>query len=322
MYDILLKHLEQRKEPIDVIVVGVGFMGFGFLSFLQKMKGIRIPLVISRRPVETRLLLKNSGITVVSEDIQSTSQIRAYADKGYICVSDNLTLIKKYEDAIVLEMTGTIDYGTEAALIALKSKKHVVTMNPELQVTVGSELKVIADAHNVTITDVYGDQPGSLARLIGNAKMMGFKVLVAGNMKRYRDNYATQEKMRPWAKDKGLAVRQTVSFTDGTKQAIEMNLVAGDNTPLEENSSMPTANGQLALSPGKNTFLKVDAIYKNANEEEIDALIRKINSHEAYFLVNGEITYTGDGMFSFFKYRKNFSEKVMKNDSIILFNTD
>ena len=56
--------------------------------------------------------------------------------------------------------------------------------------------------------------------------MMGFKPLVAGNMKRYRDNYATQEKMKPWADNKGLAVKQTVSFTDGTKQAIEMTLVA------------------------------------------------------------------------------------------------
>jgi len=225
MYDILLKHLEQRKEPIDVIVVGVGFMGFGFLSYLQKMKGIRIPLVISRRPVETRLLLKNSGINIVSEDIDSIAQIREYAGKGYMCVSDDLSLLKKYDNAVVLEMTGTIDYGTEASLIALKSRKHVVTMNPELEVTVGSELKVIADAHNVTISDVYGDQPGSLSRLIAQARLMGFKVLMAGNMKRYLDLHATQEQMAPWAKDKGLAVRQTTSFTDGTKQSIEMDLV-------------------------------------------------------------------------------------------------
>jgi len=37
---------------------------------------------------------------------------------------------------------------------------------------------------------------------------------------------ATQKEMQPWADAKGLNVRQTTSFTDGTKQSIEMNLVA------------------------------------------------------------------------------------------------
>ena len=98
-------------------------------------------------------------------------------------------------------------------------------MNPELQATIGTKLKELADAKNVIITDVVGDQPGSIANLIAKARLMGFKVRMAGNMKRYLDVHATQEKMAPWAKDKGLAVRQTTSFTDGTKQSIEMNLV-------------------------------------------------------------------------------------------------
>ena len=82
------------------------------------------------------------------------------------------------------------------------------------------------DKEKLIITDVVGDQPGSLARLIASAHYKGFKVRLAGNMKRYMDVHATQTKMKPWADDKGLAVRQTVSFTDGTKQSIEMNLVS------------------------------------------------------------------------------------------------
>jgi predicted homoserine dehydrogenase-like protein len=73
---------------------------------------------------------------------------------------------------------------------------------------------------------VAGDQPGSLSNLIARAKLMGFDILIAGNMKRFLNRYATQGEMAAWAKDKGLAVRQTTSFTDGTKQSIEMNLVA------------------------------------------------------------------------------------------------
>lgn len=224
MYDLILKKLEKKDKPIDVIVVGLGFMGFGFVSVVKKLKNLRIPLVITRRPDEAKVFLEKKGYKAVAEE--NPAKIKDLADKGYICVSNNLDLIKQYENEIAIEMTGTVAYGTETALKILEAGKQLVTMNPELQATVGTALKKIADQKGLVITDVYGDQPGSLSRLINNAKMMGFKPLIAGNMKRYMDKHATQEKMKPWAEDKGLAVKQTVSFTDGTKQSIEMNLVS------------------------------------------------------------------------------------------------
>jgi len=224
MYQYLLKQLAQRKEPIDVITSGLGFMGFGFIDGSFQLPNLRVALVISRRPSDSKEYLEKHGYKAAV--VHTVSEIETNKLKSIISVSDNLELIKDFKNEILIEMTGTVAHGTEVALKALESGKHLLTMNPELQVTVGSQLKKIADKKGLLISDVYGDQPGSLSRLIGNAKMMGFKVLVAGNMKRYRDNYATQQKMLPWAQDKGLAVRQTVSFTDGTKQAIEMNLVA------------------------------------------------------------------------------------------------
>lgn len=224
MYDIVLNQLSARKEPIDIIMAGMGFMGFGFFSSIARMPGMRIPLVISRRPHETASFLQKKGFAV--QVTSSTKVIQAGALRGVVSVSDDLSLIRKLNSHIVIEMTGTITYGTEVALTAIQAHKHIVTMNPELQATVGAELKVLADRNNVVITDVYGDQPGSLARLISQARVMGFEVKMAGNMKRYLDIHATQEKMAPWAKSKGLAVKQTTSFTDGTKQSIEMNLVA------------------------------------------------------------------------------------------------
>lgn len=224
MNDILLKQLKNKKEPIDVIVSGVGFMSTGFLSSIRHTKGIRVPLVISRRVDAAVKKLEEKGFNVKKEN--NPKKIKEAADQGYICVSNDLDLITTYENTIILEMTGTVVHGTEIGLKALNAGKHLITMNPELQVTVGSKLKKIADEKGLVITDVFGDQPGSLARLINNAKLMGFEILMAGNMKRYMDRSATQQQMQPWADDKGLAVRQTVSFTDGTKQSIEMTLVA------------------------------------------------------------------------------------------------
>lgn len=223
MYKLLTNALEKREKPIDIILVGLGFMGFGFLSNAIKKKNIRIPLVISRQPERAVAMLTEQGIQAVQED--RVDKIKEYAKKNVICVSSNLSLIKDTPSDVVFEVTGTVAYGTKAVLMAIDAKKHVVTMNPELQATVGTELLKRAEKNGVLFTDVAGDQPGSLARLMDYAKNLGFQILLAGNMKRFMNFYATQEQMLPWAKDKGLAVKQTVSFTDGTKQAIEMTLV-------------------------------------------------------------------------------------------------
>jgi predicted homoserine dehydrogenase-like protein len=223
MYDLIRRTLQTRTEPLDVVVVGLGFMGFGFLSHTRQTPGLRVPLVITRDVARSSAFLESKGFKVHHDE--NPERIRAYADMGAVGVSDNLDLIASYPNHVVFEVTGTIAYGTEAALRAVEAGKHLVTMNPELQVTVGSALKRKADAHGVLVTDVMGDQPGNLANLIHKTRLQGFDIRLAGNMKRFLDIRATQAKMKPWADDKGLSARQTTSFTDGTKQAIEMELV-------------------------------------------------------------------------------------------------
>jgi len=224
MYNMILKQLEKKNEPIEVIVVGLGFMGFGLISLMRKLPWMRVPLVISRRPNEACSFLENHGFKVTIAN--NHSSIKDLASKGYVCVSDNLKVLKDYENNVVISTTGTIDYETRVALATLNAKKHLITMNVELQATLGTELKRLADQNGVIITDVLGDQPGSLARFIAKAKLMGFRPILGGNMKRFMNRHATQAMMKSWADDKGLSVRQVTSFTDGTKQSLEMTLLA------------------------------------------------------------------------------------------------
>jgi len=224
MYDLILKRLESDKKPIEVIVTGLGFVSFGFISSIRKFKGLRVPLVITRRPEQAKTYLEDHGIRAKLES--RVNRIKDNVEKGIISLSDDLTLIKDYPNNAVLEMTGTIAYGTQIALKTISAGKNLITMNPELQSTVGHELWLLAKKRKLVVTDIIGDQPGSLSRLINQAKTMGFRVILAGNMKRFLNRHATREQMQPWADDKGLSVTQTVSFTDGTKQSIEMNLVS------------------------------------------------------------------------------------------------
>jgi len=224
MYDQIFKEFESKKEPLEVILVGLGFMGFGVFSLIQNLQGISVPLIISRRTNESCKYLTDHGYDAVIEN--ELKPIQDNISKGIVSLSSNLDLITDYPNKVVLSTTGTIDYETKIALKTLNSKKHLVTMNVELQATVGTELKKIADNSNVIISDILGDQPGSLSRFIGQTKLMGFRPIMAGNMKRFMNRYATQNEMKPWAESKGISLKQVTSFTDGTKQSLEMNLVA------------------------------------------------------------------------------------------------
>jgi predicted homoserine dehydrogenase-like protein len=71
-----------------------------------------------------------------------------------------------------------------------------------------------------------GDQPGSLAALHENVRLMGFRPLVLGNIKRFLDKNPAEAEMMHWSAKQRLSLHQTVSFTDGTKLQIEQVLVA------------------------------------------------------------------------------------------------
>lgn len=224
MKSVLLKKLENREKPIDLILVGLGFMSYGFFSAVEYIRGLRVAVIISRRPQSAVDTLVDRGYK--AQVIKSEKEIAGNLEKDSISVIDDLDIIKSYDNQVIVDMTGSVNYGTEIALKTLEAGKNLVTMNPELHVTVGTTLKKVFDEKGLVITDVLGDQPGCLARMIASAKLKGFKVRMAGNMKKYLDRYATTEKMQKWADDKGFYVKQTVSFTDGTKQSIEMTLVA------------------------------------------------------------------------------------------------
>ncbi|MDP3965319.1 MAG: hypothetical protein Q8Q13_00790 [bacterium] len=104
--------------------------------------------------------------------------------------------------------------------------------------------------------------------------------------------------------------------------SIQMVFEAGDDTPQEQNLFLPTADGHFDLSSGQSTFLQVDGLHETLDQEKIDVWMQKIDSHEARILINGEISYTGSGIFSLFKYKRIFSEDTMKNRSITLYNQD
>lgn len=224
MIGLIKKRLESLEKPVDLVLVGLGFMGYGFLRRVMHTPGLRIPLVISRSLERTASFLKAKGLEVcITGD---PAIIGKNAEDNIVSLCEDYRIIHALPYQIVVEMTGDVVYGAQVALEACKAGKHLATMNAELHATVGSQILNCANEQGCLVTDLEGDQPGSLATLTGYAELMGFKPLMAGNIKGFLNRCATPESIRDEAVKRGLSPDRATSFADGTKLALEMTLVA------------------------------------------------------------------------------------------------
>jgi predicted homoserine dehydrogenase-like protein len=123
---------------------------------------------------------------------------------------------------VVVEATGEVEFGSTVGLQAIQNGKHLVLVNAELDATLGPILKVYADQAGVVLTDTDGDQPGVLMNLVRETKLLGFRPILAGNIKTLLDHYRTPETQRAFAEAAFQRPKMITSFADGTKIAAEM----------------------------------------------------------------------------------------------------
>lgn len=163
------------------------------------------------------------GIADVDPDALQTT--RLYAPKDALLTTDPSELLKLRPDILVEATTSILP----AALLvsrALGEKVNVVLMNSEVDQTFGRLLARKAEANGVILTSDAGDQHGVLIRIIEEIQGMGFEVVMAGNNKGFLDRHANPESVREEAAKRHLSLRQCTAYTDGTKLAIEMAILA------------------------------------------------------------------------------------------------
>ena len=189
--DNALAKLEEEGNPIRFGLVGAGYMGRGIaLQTLNYVKGIRVAAISNRTLDEAKRAYAQAGAeSIVVKDL---GQLEDAIGKDQYAVTDNPVLLceSSYIDAIV-EVTGTTEFGLKVILSAIEKKKHVILMNAELDATLGPILKVYADRAGVIYTNADGDQPGVIMNLFRWVKGIGFRPVLAGNMKGLQDPYRT-----------------------------------------------------------------------------------------------------------------------------------
>lgn len=225
--DQALKKRQDEGRPIKVGIIGAGYMGRGIaLQILTAVPGMKLVAIYNRHLDAARLAFANGGVEQ-TEVVETAQELESVLHVGGYAVTENAQAVCQAEGIdVIVEVTGTIDFGARVTLDAIDAGKHVVLMNAELDATLGPILKVYADRAGVALTTADGDQPGVIMNLLRWVQSIGFKPVLAGNMKGLQDPYRTPETQKEFAATYKQKPEVVTSFADGTKISMEMAVVA------------------------------------------------------------------------------------------------
>jgi predicted homoserine dehydrogenase-like protein len=228
IFSDLLARQSRLGRPVNVAVLGAGFLGGGLVHHLSKIQGMCPALVANRTVERAEAVLRRAGVDssriVHTDDPDAAAQA---IESGYRVVTRELMLPALIPDIdVIMEATGTLHVGAAIALEAIEHQKHVIEANPEVQCTVGALLQARADHQGVVYSDIDGDQPGIIMNLHNYVSGLGLETVVLGNCKGVMKRYATPATQEAFARDAGISPWIATAAADGTKLCLEMAIVA------------------------------------------------------------------------------------------------
>lgn len=224
----LLKR-EKDNRPIRVGIIGCGQMGSGLAHAIDNIAGMRVSAIADiavDRAVRTfeQIGLAKDDIRVVGSLGEAVDSIRG----GKAVVAEDAVLLTAIPEIDAnVEATGVTEVGARVAYESIMSRKPIVMLNAETDVTIGYYLNKLARRTGALYTVASGDEPGVLKMLYEQATLMGFQVVCLGKGKNNPINTSiTPEECVEEARSKGMNPKMLSSFIDGTKTMVEMAAVA------------------------------------------------------------------------------------------------
>jgi predicted homoserine dehydrogenase-like protein len=225
--DNALKAREAEGRPIRVGMIGAGFMGQGLTNQItNSVPGMRMAAVYNRRPERAVHVYRYSGC----ENVAMCGSQQALDDaihRGLAAVAeDPFTICRSPEIDIVLDVTGSVEFGARVILDAFGHGKSVVLMNAEVDATIGPILRTYERKHGTILSACEGDEPGLQMNLYRWVKGLGLIPRVMGNVKGLQDPYRNPTTQQGWAERWGQNAAMVTSFADGSKISFEQSIVA------------------------------------------------------------------------------------------------
>jgi predicted homoserine dehydrogenase-like protein len=222
-----LEKLAAEGKAIRVGMIGAGFMARGVANQIINAKpGLKLVVIANRTGAKADAAYRYAGV----DDALPVDNLHALEDaihRGQYAYTDNADLLAEAGNIDCLfEVTGALEFGAHITLKAIQHGKHMVTMNAELDGTVGPLLRKLADKAGVILTGSDGDQPGVQMNLYRYVRSLGLTPLLCGNIKGLQDPYRNPTTQQGFAEKWGQNPSMVTSFADGTKISFEQALVA------------------------------------------------------------------------------------------------
>jgi predicted homoserine dehydrogenase-like protein len=227
LVDTALQERHAHGRPIRVAIVGAGFMCQGLTNQIENSTpGMRV-VAISNRKVERAVnVFRYAGHDdVVVADTQSKLDDAIRSNKPVATV-DGLLLARSELVDVLVDVTGSVEYGAHVVLEAFKHGKDVVLMNAEIDATIGPILQVYAKKYDVILSACDGDEPGVQMNLYRWVRGLGLTPRVIGNIKGLQDPYRNPTTQKGFAERWQQNPAMVTSFADGTKISCEQAIVA------------------------------------------------------------------------------------------------
>jgi len=225
--DRALQAREQQGTPIRVGMIGAGFMGQGLTNQIENsVPGMRMVAVYNRHPERAFHVFRYAGHeNVVSAGTQAA--VDETIRRGIpVVAEDAFAICRSPEVDIVVDVTGSVEFGAQIILEAFRYGKSVVLMNAEVDATIGPILHVYAKKYGVILSACEGDEPGLQVNLFRWVKGLGLIPRVMGNIKGLQDPYRNPETQKGFAERWGQDAAMVTSFADGSKISFEQSVVA------------------------------------------------------------------------------------------------
>ena len=239
---IVDKALEARAEqgkPIKVAILGGGFMAQGLTNqIVNSVPAMRMVAIYSRKPQKALHVLNYSGLEHPIEAV-TQSQLDDAIRAGKPAFTQDVMLLARSEHVdLIVDTTGSVEFGAHVLLEAFKHGKDVVLLNAELDATIGPILQTYADKHGVILSACDGDEPGLQMNLYRWVKGLGLTPRVMGNIKGLQDPYRNPSTQKGFAEKWGQNPAMVTSFADGSKISFEQAIVANATGMLVKSRGM------------------------------------------------------------------------------------
>ena len=225
--DKALEACAEQGKPIKVAILGGGFMAQGLTNqIVNSVPGMTMVAIYSRKPQKALHVLNYSGLKNPIEAV-TQSQLDDAIRAGKPAFTQDVMLLARSDHVdLIVDTTGSVEFGVHVVLEAFKHGKDVVLLNAELDATIGPILQTYADKHEVILSACDGDEPGLQMNLYRWVKGLGFMPRVMGNIKGLQDPYRNPSTQKEFAERWGQNPAMVTSFADGSKISFEQAIVA------------------------------------------------------------------------------------------------